>query len=103
MGFLASFVFEPNVLERKKAEKGSPFSPKSSSRRMGTPAKWSNVRRTDETITTQPVRRLETHNPQQSSFGCHSNRKAIEAVRQKARISKMGEWRFMIDEGLLDG
>jgi hypothetical protein len=53
-------------------------------------------------MTTQPVRRLEIHNPQHNSFACHSNRKAIEAVRQKARISKMGEWRFMIDEGLLN-
>jgi hypothetical protein len=52
-------------------------------------------------MTTQPVRRLELHNPQHISLACHSNRKAIEAVRQKARISKRGEWRFMIDEGLL--
>lgn len=102
MGFFASFVFEPNVFERKKAERGSPFSSRSSSRRRGIPAKWSNVRRTDEMMTTQPVRRLEIHNPQHNSFACHSNRKAIEAVRQKARISKMGEWRFMIDEGLLN-
>jgi hypothetical protein len=73
--------------DRKEEEKGSPFSFRSSSRRIGTPAKWSNVRRTDETITTQPVRRLETHNPYHSSFPCQSKVNAKRAVSKKARIS----------------
>ena len=88
IGFFPSFGFELNVFERKKAEKGSPFSFRSSSRSKGIPAKWSNVRRTDEIITTQTVRRLEIDNPQHSSFACQSNLKAKSAVNKKAKTSK---------------
>jgi hypothetical protein len=96
MGFFASFVFEPNVFERKKAERGSPFSSRSSSRRRGIPAKWSNVRRTDEMMTTQPVRRLEIHNPQHNSFAFQSNLNAKRAVSKKARTSKNQLFKFIL-------
>jgi hypothetical protein len=42
----------------------------------------------DERMTTQPVRRLEIHNPQQSSFALQSNVKAKKAVSKKPRTSK---------------
>jgi hypothetical protein len=71
-GLFFSFRFLLKVFERKKAERGSPASPKSSSLKRGTPARWRRILRTDDRMTVHPVRRLDTHNPQQSSLACHS-------------------------------
>jgi hypothetical protein len=42
-------------------------------------------------MTTQPVRRLEIHNPQHSSFACHSNLKA-KKLSPRRRVYREGDY-----------